>query len=166
MTSESPIQADTQWALAWAARLSDLEFDFNELSHEASTVKTIVLFGGAPVLALLAGILGLLLGIVQLGLLIYCGFLFDPTQMGDAYYHARIATYVLVLPTVLIIIPVLLVQIPLLLSKYTTPTIRNVYLAGAVSAVTGSSIQVFAHSTSTATGFPPSHPFCHHLKHF
>lgn len=94
-----------QWLLTWAASLSDI----GKVSAEATIARAIVL-SEPSFWMVVAGIFFAALSVLQLGLLIYCGFLFDPMQMGNSTYLAKIAAYSLVIPVALQLVPTLLVQ--------------------------------------------------------
>jgi len=135
--------------LTWTAQLSDIR----KLSAEAK-IALAVAFSKPPFLIVVVASFVIIEGILRIGLLIYCAFLFDPGQMGKVDYQAKMALFTLVLPTAPGFILILLLQIRMLISEYTTPAIRNLYLPGAVFNVAVSSIVVFGALYAYRDGFP------------
>ena len=137
-----------QELLIWTARL-----DINQVSAEL-TIARAIMFGKARFLTSTSGLLLIAMFVLQLGLLTYCGFLYDVTQMGSVGYQAKIAAYTLMLPAALPLIPILVIQILALISEYTTPTVRNLYLAVAVSNAANSLIFIVGPLYVYRDGFP------------
>jgi hypothetical protein len=131
-----------QWLLAWTASKSEVEFDIEKVSRQTRIVQAIVI-AKSPTWAAFAAFALIFSVLVQFGLMVYCGFLFDPQQMGQITYNAEIATFLLVLPSALVGIGMLAQLMAPLISKYTTPAARNIFLSAAVGNVTNSLVLIF-----------------------
>jgi hypothetical protein len=138
-----------QNVLIWTARLPNVE----KFLDEANIAQALVIAEAASLMVIF-GLFFFANSILQMGLLIYCGFLFDPARLGQPDYQARLALFTLVLPAALNSVSLLFLQIRMLLSEYTTPRIRNLYLAGAVGNVAVSSIMVVGPLYAYHDGFP------------
>jgi hypothetical protein len=146
-----------QRLLIWAAIKSEVEFDIEKVSQDQRIVRAIVT-AGSPIWIGLAGLLTVLLIIPQFGLLIYCGFLYDPAQMADATYRGEIAVFFIVLPAALAAVNILISQTALLASKYTTPASRNLTLVSAVGGLAGNLVLTFVPLYFYRDGLPSIAP--------
>jgi hypothetical protein len=81
--------------------------------------------------------------LVNMGLLIWSGFAFDAALEASPVYQAKIALYILILPTAMPLVLVMPLAMFSLMSKYSTPAYRNLTFVNATLLPLTGSVNIF-----------------------